>query len=313
MHRSSTRRSGTHIVPSTAPPREPDRCPGYRRDVSVDFRRSSPLLPRAHLRRDPWYKANTAIYNIADGSSPASVGLAEGMADAMGFGPCPTPPVGQTAGAAIHSGNAGLLAGGIREGWAPAPRSLDLLHEPERIQIALFDQFDHLSELRKFVLAHREIEAAIGRDYLVTPDIVVGRRPVPDAEINAEEDLIGPGDQVAQHTSLREANERRPILHASIACKWTMRSDRAQNTRTEALNLIRNRKGCTPHIVAVTLEPLPGRLASIAMGTGDVDCTYHGALNELLVAAADSDFTDSTSCSDPRRRPSSSRHQRPPA
>ncbi len=37
-------------------------------------------------------------------------------------------------------------------------------------------------------------------------------------------------------------------------------SDRAQNTRSEALNLIRNRKGRLPHIVVVTEEPSPSRL-----------------------------------------------------
>ena len=61
-----------------------------------------------------------------------------------------------------------------------------------------------------------------------------------------------------------------------------MRSDRAQNSRTEALNLIRNRKGHLPHIVVVTGEPLPSRLASLALGTGDVDCVYHFALYELI-------------------------------
>ncbi|MBI4551464.1 MAG: type II deoxyribonuclease [Candidatus Latescibacteria bacterium] len=72
------------------------------------------------------------------------------------------------------------------------------------------------------------------------------------------------------------------ILHASISCKWTIRSDRVQNTRTEGLNLIRNRKGPTPHIAVVTAEPLPTRLASLALGTGDLDCVYHFALPELL-------------------------------
>jgi hypothetical protein len=71
------------------------------------------------------------------------------------------------------------------------------------------------------------------------------------------------------------------ILHASISCKWTIRSDRSQNTRTEALNLIRNRKGHLPHIVAVTAEPLPTRIATLALGTGDIDCVYHFALPEL--------------------------------
>lgn len=60
-----------------------------------------------------------------------------------------------------------------------------------------------------------------------------------------------------------------------------MRSDRAQNSRTEALGLIRNRKGRLPHIVVVTGEPMPSRLASLALGTGDIDCVYHFALYEL--------------------------------
>ena len=36
-----------------------------------------------------------------------------------------------------------------------------------------------------------------------------------------------------------------------------------------------------PHIVAVTAEPLPMRIASLALGTGDLDCVYHFALDEL--------------------------------
>lgn len=63
-----------------------------------------------------------------------------------------------------------------------------------------------------------------------------------------------------------------------------MRSDRAQNSRTEALNLIRNRKGNLPHIVVVTGEPMPARIASLALGTGDIDCVYHFALYELIEA-----------------------------
>src|SRR5206468_12967837 len=84
---------------------------------------------------------------------------------------------------------------------------------------------------------------------------------------------------------IRLRNNKVPILHASISCKWTIRSDRAQNARSEALNLIRNRKGRTPHIAVVTGEPLPSRLASLALGTGDLDCVYHFALPELILAA----------------------------
>jgi hypothetical protein len=65
------------------------------------------------------------------------------------------------------------------------------------------------------------------------------------------------------------------------------RSDRAQNARSEALNLIRNRKGRLPQVVVVTGEPTPVRISSLALGTGDIDCVYHFALPELVAAVAE--------------------------
>ena len=88
-------------------------------------------------------------------------------------------------------------------------------------------------------------------------------------------------DEVALLSSLRKRNGGSPLLHASISCKLTIRSDRSQNSRSEALNLIRNRRGKLPHVVVVTAEPLPSRLASVALGSGDIDCVYHFALPEL--------------------------------
>ena len=99
-------------------------------------------------------------------------------------------------------------------------------------------------------------------------------------------------DTLSRMADLREVNGGKAILHASISAKWTMRSDRAQNSRTEALNLIRNRKGHLPHIVVVTGEPLPSRISSLALGTGDIDCVYHFALNELIAAVNDYDHDD---------------------
>jgi hypothetical protein len=163
---------------------------------------------------------------------------------------------------------------------------------PSETAIDHFEQFGHLADLKKLLEAHKDLTTAIGSDYIVTPDIIIAREPVEDSELNAEDVLVVMADTVASRSPLRAANEGPAILHASISCKWTMRSDRAQNTRTEALNLMRNRKGRNPHIVAVVMEPLPSRIASIAMGTGDLDCTYHPALDELLQATVDCDFED---------------------
>lgn len=122
----------------------------------------------------------------------------------------------------------------------------------------------------------------LGNDYVVAPDVIVARNLMSDDEINDGIHVVD--ERVGTYADLRDGEGRRPILHASISAKWTMRSDRAQNSRTEALNLIRNRKGRTPHIVIVTGEPLPSRIASLALGTGDIDCLYHAFLYELIEA-----------------------------
>jgi len=38
--------------------------------------------------------------------------------------------------------------------------------------------------------------------------------------------------------------------------------------------------------MVVTAEPSPSRIASLALGTGDIDCVYHVALYELLAAVS---------------------------
>ncbi len=96
---------------------------------------------------------------------------------------------------------------------------------------------------------------------------------------------------MAKLTPIRLANSTDPahprrILHASISCKWTIRSDRSQNARTEALNLMRNRAGTVPHICTITAEPMPTRIQSVASGTGDIDAVYHFALYELKETVA---------------------------
>lgn len=145
-----------------------------------------------------------------------------------------------------------------------------------------FVQYEHLEYLQELTSANAKLKTILGNDYMVAPDVVVYRRPVEDSKLNNPFPVVD--DSVSTMTELRASNNEKPLLLASISAKWTMRSDRAQNSRTEALNLIRNRKGQTPHIVVVTGEPLPSRIASLALGTGDIDCMYHFALYELTEA-----------------------------
>ena len=156
--------------------------------------------------------------------------------------------------------------------------------------IAQYDQYEHLAALDEASKANPVLAAALGSDYLIKPDVVVIRFPEEDSTINACGLLV---DEVhARLTPLRRINSGRAILHASVSCKWTLRSDRAQNARSEALNLVRNRKGRLPHVVVVTGEPTPNRIASIALGTGDIDCVYHFALPELLETVQSLGYAD---------------------
>lgn len=167
----------------------------------------------------------------------------------------------------------------------PGDWSVQCVGGRNRLTLARFAQYEHLSTLHDLAEGDPKIKVILGGDYTITPDIVISRARVSDEALNTPERLVN--DDVACHTDLRLRNGSSPLLHASVSCKWTLRSDRAQNARSEALNLIRLRKGAQPHIAVITGEPLPSRIASIALGTGDIDCVYHFALPELVQAVND--------------------------
>lgn len=164
----------------------------------------------------------------------------------------------------------------------PGQWSVLQLGNNNKLKTSDFEQYEHLAYLNALTAENAQLAAALGNDYLVAPDVVVYRNLYEDKEINTKQYIVD--DNIAKMADIRKSNGGKPLLHASVSAKYTMRSDRAQNSRTEALNLIRNRKGHLPHIVVVTAEPMPGRLASLALGTGDIDCVYHFALYELIRA-----------------------------
>lgn len=164
----------------------------------------------------------------------------------------------------------------------PGNWNIERLGNRNPVKTSSFIQYEHLEYLNEIRVADRKLASALGNDYMVSPDIVISRLPESDEIINSQINIVD--DSISTLSSLRLKYNKLPILHASISAKWTMRSDRAQNSRTEALGLIRNRKGHLPHIAVVTAEPLPSRLASLALGTGDIDCLYHFALYELVRA-----------------------------
>jgi len=244
-------------------------------------------LVQAVLRTD-----RTGVPSNADKDSVASVKIAHGIAIRLGSHARGSRLAGQMSGKKFEEVTYKFIDQTFPKLSHLRPGDWEVKHITGRyrLEIARYEQYAHLVALEKAASENPELAAALGSDYTITPDIIVVRNPEKDSIINAPRIFVNEG--VCRLASLRKSNQGLPLLHASISCKWTLRSDRAQNARSEALNLIRNRKGPLPHIVVVTGEPLPSRLASIALGTGDIDCVYHFALTELKETVADEQLSD---------------------
>lgn len=231
------------------------------------------------------------IATNADKDSAASVSIARGIADRL-LAETDERIAGQTSGKAFEEITMLFIKSTFPQlqHLRPGKWEIKKLGNRSKIKTSAFAQYEHLAYLTELTKANKKLSAMIGNDYMVAPDIVVYRGLCTDEEINFP--MLVVDDTLSKMADIRKANGGKAILHASVSAKWTMRSDRAQNSRTEALNLIRNRKGHLPHIVVVTGEPLPSRISSLALGTGDIDCVYHFALNELIAAVNDYSHDD---------------------
>ena len=221
------------------------------------------------------------VASNADSSNRPSIAIAKAVAKKLGASES-IKLKGQTAGTKFEQITMQFIADTFPKLQHLRPGSWEIrnLGNQSSPKTSDFAQYEHLAYLTDLVEKNKQLATVIGNDYLVAPDVIIYRNLCEDAEINHGGSYVD--ESIATMADLRKSNGGKPILHASVSAKWTMRSDRAQNSRTEALNLIRNRKGHLPHIVVVTGEPLPSRLASLALGTGDLDCVYHFALYELL-------------------------------
>lgn len=210
----------------------------------------------------------TTVPNIADVDNRESLQLAAAVLHSLHVPSAAGPVAPANPGAMLEICVAHDLATSLPQ-WTP-----NRLWDVRRNSVvSRFKQYVHLSAMDAAIASDPNLRVTVGRDYLIKPDVTVA--------IHA-----GDGDDAA------------PFLHAAISCKWTIRSDRVQNIRHEFNQLIRHRRGRQPHLVTVTAEPLPTRIAAIARGTGEVDAVYHVAFAELAAAVAASENSSQQSAWD---------------
>ncbi len=75
-----------------------------------------------------------------------------------------------------------------------------------------------------------------------------------------------------------------PSVLVAMSCKWSLRTDRAQDCVTQGAKLVAQRRGRMPHFAVVTIEPRPAMLKILGDGSGAVDCVYHVDLPSLTDA-----------------------------
>lgn len=223
------------------------------------------------------------ISTIADKHSGRSTTIARLWTKKLGGKHLDARPKGQTSGSALEKNIEKFLSATMPMVAAIRPGNWNVtrITSDNHAILGQYEPYRHLGELASAMDTNPKLRALIGDAYAILPDVIITRAPEEDSAINGTSEPPVVDDMVARKTIIRAVNNSAPILHAVVSCKWTMRTDRAQNTRSEALSLIRGRKGRLPHVVVVTAEPLPDRLTSLALGTGDIDMVYHLALPEL--------------------------------
>lgn len=191
-------------------------------------------------------RSNDLVPNTADSDNAASVALSAAILDELG--------VRRGAESGVKNSKSGrplelAVASTLKADLPKLDPSRKWVIDDVSHPITDFLQYTHLEKVDQLVKENAELRTTLGVDYIIKPDVVVG---LP-----------------ARHP------DEPQFLHAAISCKWTIRSDRVQNIRHENNQMIRHRRERLPHLVTVTAEPLPSRLAAIARGTGEVDAVYH--------------------------------------
>jgi len=97
-------------------------------------------------------------------------------------------------------------------------------------------------------------------------------------------------------TAFRIQPDGQRHLETGLSLKWSLRTDRAQDCRSQGAKMSSIRQGRMPHFAAVTMEPRPYVLRLLGGGSGEVDCVHHLDLPNLTAAV------DTVTAGKPRRR-----------
>lgn len=240
------------------------------------------------------YRASNGKPNTSDSSDKASVDLGIALFDALGVAPDATG--GDPTGSPLAREVAADLAASV------AVTGSEVAVETER-HLNTFQQYRHVGAIadltaapsREYTVAWRRLRAEVGKR-ITTPASAVTRlqgllgavEDAVDQEIEIRRKVlaeVGSESLLRLDVTVADTQEGRlPDLLVGLSLKWSLRTDRAQDCRSQGAKLAALRRGRMPHFATVTMEPRPYMLNLLGGGSGDVDCVYHLDLPALIQA-----------------------------
>jgi len=223
--------------------------------------------------------------NTSDASDDLSVEIGEALFDVLGVSRVRTGEKDEPTGSQL----AKTVTSDLLERFAPAGTT-EISAERKLFE---FEQYRHLGVIRdvkpgtskEFNAAWRRLtthvrKRATGADVARVDAMIEAVERSMDASDAAlrklldelgDESLLGLDLTVAR----RGTSERLPRLELGLSLKWSLRTDRAQDCRSQGAKMSALRRGRMPHFAVVTMEPRPYMLNLLGGGSGDVDCVYH--------------------------------------
>jgi hypothetical protein len=234
--------------------------------------------------------------NTSDASDAFSVELGQALFDAMGVKPDNPAPRN------VDKEMSRLLAGDLMAQLPDTDPETGLIVLPEKA-LNEFAQFQHVGMIRNLKPApSRAVLQAIGRlrrfveSRIQSPARDVAKRielfdELDRALADEAEDRGRIIEALGEESLLKldVAGSRKqegglPHLELGLSLKWSLRTDRAQDCRSQGAKMAALRRGRMPHFAAVTMEPRPYMLRILGGGSGEVDCVYHLNLPALTEA-----------------------------
>ena len=197
--------------------------------------------------------ADTHAYSNADPQRQRSVALAAGIASRMASEHCSQPISSEQSHVLLTDRTVDFLQSAFKQLGFSSPEGCFLSAVSTSRKIARFREYKHLVSFVRRTKKEPELKAKLGGDCLLLPDIAVT------------------GNRGANQSPHLPKSSRIYLIHshflvqASISCKWTAKRNLSLNFLMEPLNFIKSKKVRKHYIAVVLFEPLPSRIAFLAL------------------------------------------------